>query len=207
MGQDRHKYQYDRILIEASRILTPQFSGTTITLTGAMVELLRNITAYIHQECTFVDEYHGTYYLTASVADFDTINAIVASLEEKLMGNENTLFGVYERFYMPLSETKSGDGQFVGLSTAVPADYFYIVENASVANHTRDVGISTIAVVVAPNTHYLVGAPTVARYVPLDYSGQFTLAQGDIVRLVMNGCLDGDNIKCGVWGYKMKVST
>ncbi|GAH00705.1 unnamed protein product, partial [marine sediment metagenome] len=52
------------------------------------LELLRNLTQYLHRRSSFADEYHTDYYLCADNDDWDVIEAIVADLEETLMGCE-----------------------------------------------------------------------------------------------------------------------
>ncbi|GAG90116.1 unnamed protein product, partial [marine sediment metagenome] len=39
----------------------------------------------------------------------------------------------------------------------------------------------------------------------LKWSGKLTLKENDIIRFYIDACLDNDVIKCGVWGYMMKV--
>jgi len=205
MGEDRTTYQNDRVLIDVKRILTPQFAGITIRIDGAQVELLRNIVSYLHQERTFVSEYHGTYYLTASDADFDDLSAIVADLEEKLMGNKNTIFGVSIRLHEFLDATKSGDGQFNVASTVVPAGEIHVVESASLSNYTRDAGISSITVSSAAGAHVIKGATTMTRYIPLLNDESIVLWAGDYIRFIVNTCLDNDDMRCGLWGYIMEI--
>ena len=55
-------------------------------ITGAQLEMLRNLTQYLHRRSTFVAETHEGYYLAADNDDWDSIQAVVAELEETLMG-------------------------------------------------------------------------------------------------------------------------
>lgn len=82
----RLRYDNRRVLIETERVLDPQFRSTLLTLTGAQIELLRNVVAYLNQSSTFVTEYFDTYYLTPTASEWDKLAAIVADLEETLMG-------------------------------------------------------------------------------------------------------------------------
>ena len=205
MGQDRRKYNSDRILIEAARILAPQFSGTTITLTGAMVELLRNITAYLHQERTFVDEYHDTYYLTASIADFDELSAIVADLEERLMGNPNIVWGYGERLTDVQSSTTMPAGDSNLVSTVVPAGKVWRVQYACTyvvsATCTRTLvtaqgsdGITPLKVTspVTTATYYPVTLDILLEAGDSIYGRFYTMTLNDTAYLYM-------------WGYSMDV--
>lgn len=82
----RKAYYHDRVLIEAERVFDPQFADSLICLTGEDLELLRNLTTYLHCRATFVGVYYDGYYLMPDDEDWDDLQAIVASLEEKLMG-------------------------------------------------------------------------------------------------------------------------
>jgi hypothetical protein len=83
----RVKQFYDkRILIEVSRVLESSVSDSLICLTGAQLEMLRNLCQYLHRRSTFVDEYLATGYLAPTNEEWDEIQAIVAELEEALMG-------------------------------------------------------------------------------------------------------------------------
>lgn len=82
----RRAFFAGRVLIETGRVLDPQFDDSLLCLTGAELELLRNVTAYMHRPETFVDSYHDGYYIMPDDDDYDTLQAVVAGLEEKLMG-------------------------------------------------------------------------------------------------------------------------
>ena len=91
----RHKYALNRILIPSARILSPEFNAAYVFLTGSHVELLRNLLAYATRETTFVNEYHDGYYVSPDDTDWDSLSAIVADLEEVLMG---TVIGPYDAY-------------------------------------------------------------------------------------------------------------
>lgn len=205
MGQDRTGYRYGAILIEAARILTPQFNPTTISLSGAQVELLRNLTMLLHSERTFVDEYHDTYYLTATVADFDAISAIVADLEEILMSNPNTVFGYSDRWSEDLSETKAGDGTYQGTTIVVPVGYVYVVNFMYYRNNTGARGNVSMRFHDGTTYYYAAFNTSPEQLVPTKWEGAVKLAAGDSVLITQNSCVHNDVIQAGVWGYKMKV--
>lgn len=81
----RREYFEGQVLIETDRILDPQFKSTIVTVSGAQLELLRNLMAYLNRESTFVSQYGDRYYLTPTVSEWDNLLTVVASLEEKLM--------------------------------------------------------------------------------------------------------------------------
>lgn len=109
MGDEwRHKAYYKpRVLISTERILDPQFSDGLICITGAEVEMLRNLTQYLHRRSTFAQAESETGYLTPDTADWDTIQGIVSELEEKLMGCEE-LMQVFEDMLAQLQCICSG---------------------------------------------------------------------------------------------------
>ena len=83
----RRKAYYDkRVLLDVDRILDPQFDDILVCLTGAQVEMLRNMMQYLHRRSTFVSEYENEYYLAPTSAQWDTLQDIVADLELTLMG-------------------------------------------------------------------------------------------------------------------------
>ena len=84
----RKTYYKPRVLISTERVLDPQFEDALLCITGAQLEMLRNLTQYLHRRSSFVSSNHDGYYLVADNDDWDDIQAIVADLEETLMGCE-----------------------------------------------------------------------------------------------------------------------
>lgn len=84
----RKDFYKPRVLIDTDRILDPQFSDGLLCITGAQIEMLRNLTQYLKRRSTFASEYHEGYYLAPSEEEWDQLQAIVAELEETLMGCE-----------------------------------------------------------------------------------------------------------------------
>lgn len=207
MGQDRRNYRYGRVYIEAARILNPQFNGVTLTLTGAQVELLRNATMLFHLQDAFVDTYHDGYFMNASDADYNNIQAIVADLEEKLMGNINILWGYSEH----LASTRTEDDAEAGINyltfASCPAGEIWIIETIDGYNiNTNPTAIqfeSLDASVIARIQHEL----SPGTNIPVVWNGKVTLAQGCHIRVRFDGCALNDNLRAHVWGYKMVVPT
>jgi len=79
-------YYRPRVLISTNAVLSPQFGDSIVCITGAEQEMLRNLTQYLHRRSTFADSYGTDSYVTPSNAEWDSIQAIVADLEIKLMG-------------------------------------------------------------------------------------------------------------------------
>lgn len=81
----RKWYVESRVLIETARILNPQFKSTILEISGAELEILRNLMMYVNRESTFASGYFSRYYLSPTVNEWNSLLAIVADLEEKLM--------------------------------------------------------------------------------------------------------------------------
>jgi len=203
--QENLGYVQSRILIEHDRVLTPTLPGCTIVLTGGQVEMLRNVAHYLSRRSTFVEKYNPITYTTPDDENWENILSIVADLEENLMGNENTIFGVKERWSENLGETKSGDGAFSKLSTVVPSGYIYVAQLITVTNFTRAGGTSFILVADGTTSFYAEHISPLPIYKPLTHDKELVLMAGDWVQVVINGCINGDDIRAGVWGYKMLV--
>lgn len=98
----RHKTYYKpRVLISTERVLDPQFEDGLICLTGAELEMLRNLTQYLHRRSTFAEDENQARYLTPDADDWDVIQALVANLEEKLMGCDE-LMALFEAMLVQL---------------------------------------------------------------------------------------------------------
>lgn len=82
----RKSFYSKRILIPVEDVLNPPFQEGFVCLTGAQVNIMRNMLKYAHRRSTFVSEYHDAYYLAPDNDEWDAIEAIVADLEEALMG-------------------------------------------------------------------------------------------------------------------------
>lgn len=82
----RRQYRSWRVMIDSARVLDSPFADTLICLSGAEQELLRNLTQYLRRQDTFVATYLAQHYLTPDADAWDALQAVVAGLEEKLMG-------------------------------------------------------------------------------------------------------------------------
>lgn len=103
----RHKYAFNRILIPAARILSPEFNAAYLFLTGAHIEILRNLLDYANRETTFVDEYHADYYTSPDETDWNLLQLIVAELELILM---TTIVGFYNAYVCVRDKKAQGVG-------------------------------------------------------------------------------------------------
>lgn len=205
MGQDRRNYRYNRIYIEATRILNPQFDSITIELTGAQVELLRNATMLFNSQDTFVDAYHNGYYMNASDADYDNILAIVADLEWRLMGGMNTLFGfndVYQEYNAIASASSSTETLQYG---EVPDDEVWVVTQWCATNEdTRATNIILRIGAATPLWNIDSYHPDVASHA-IGGMVNAILGPGQRAYVRFEGCSQFDVLFASVAGYKMKI--
>jgi len=79
-------YYQPRIIIETQRVLESTVKDSLVCLTGAEIEMLRNLMPYLDRRSTFVSEYQESFYLCPDNTEWDNLMPIVASLQEKLMG-------------------------------------------------------------------------------------------------------------------------
>lgn len=205
MGQDRRKYKYGRMLIEASRILDSQFDRIGLELTGAQVELLRNATILFHEQDVFVDTYHDGYYLNASDADYDDVLAVVADLERKLMGDENTIFAYNDRYFeQRITSSHAGGAQYME-TTPVPVGYLYAIQQISMIQMETSGEPRVLRASVATGSVYLARWPNTVLSIPSILPAHLVLKETDRLRADWYGTNVDELLKMTVWGYMMKV--
>lgn len=201
----RRRYQYDRVLIESGRILTPQFDDAVIHLSGAQLEMLRNVSQYLRNLSTYVSEYQPGYYLTPDVSDYDDILEIVADLEETLMGNLNTIWGYKDTYGDANNHTVSGTGTRTLYFGTVPSGEVWRIEGLTAHNDTTIcTKIMFWAASPGPNiiVHEKTNPPAGEREL---WKGVLTLRAGNNFWVQFYGCQDGDYISTTARGYKMDV--
>lgn len=203
----RRSYQYNHILIDSDRILAPQFSDAVVFLSGAQIELLRNVSGYLNRRDTYVKENEPGYYMMPSDEDFDDILEIVADLEETLMGNPNTIWGYWARY----SETlflQSVGAQYTHLvGDTVPEGEVWTVEAASLTQldaTPREAGISVRS---ASTVLTLAWDAALATSIPLYWSGKLTLMEDDWINGTITDLPTDEWCMLNIWGYKMKIAT
>lgn len=204
-GERRNGYTYNRVLIEASRVLDTQFSDAVVFLTGAQIEMLRNVSQYLSRRDTYVTEYKEGYYITPSDEDYDSILQVVADMEETLMGNPNVIWGYGDTWVEEVKYTVIGDGSYDVDSDPVPAGYVYTLQSLVCRNLTSACGTVpklVSGVIQVPVGPYVGSGATIYRIV--DGVG-YTLKEGDKARCRFYSCLDGDELELFLWGYKMVV--
>ena len=204
-SERRRKYRYDRVLIETARVLSSTFDDAVVFLSGAQLEMLRNVTQYLRRLATYVTEYNPGYYLTPTSADYDDILAIVADLEEQLMGNPNTIWGYKDTYRDVNYTTVSGTGTRTLYYGTVPSGEVWRIEGLTASNDAT----------VCTKVMFWVGYPegnaiiheqaSPAAGARVLWNGMLTMKEGTNFWVQYYGCQDGDELTTYARGYKMVV--
>lgn len=205
MGQDRVGYRRDMTLIEASRILDTQFDAQGIWLNGAQVELLRNVMMPLNNPRTFVDEYHDGYYLTATDNDWDAIRAIVADLERKLMGNDNTMWGYNDRLLTRQDHISLAPGAIVYSHDTVPAGEVWVITGLSIFTDEDGSHLNVLNYVEAVNYAITDQIEPAANLWKTVTDLHVILKEDDGIRTSWKSVVEDQRLMSNIWGYSMKV--
>ena len=205
MSESRVGYNGTRILIEAERVLDSSFAAQGLYLSGAQIEMLRNITHYLNRRSTFVDEYREGYYLMPDDTDWDAIQAIIADMEDKLMAAENTLWGFNDGFVRNLAYEAPGDGTATLNCDEVPEGELLVLQTISWINITAQRGTMQILIKRDAMSCVLKVGLAQPQALALCWSGKVTLEEDDRIIVKQAGCLTGDAFVGAAWGYRMKV--
>ena len=201
----RTKYVEGRILIDAARVLSSPFYDGVLYFTGAQIEVLRNLAHYADRIETFVDEYDATSYLVPDNDDWDDIQAIIADLEETLMGNPNTLWGYASGWNEEDTEVSTGESYTQAETAAVPAGYVYVLEHWTVL-HNQGTALGVTLKVDGANTlPTLFDAPALASMDLAYGTTHITLTEDDHIHFRVYGLSSGKNAILRAWGHKMIV--
>lgn len=203
----QHSYVEMEVLIDSARVLSSSFPSIGVVLTGNELEILRNVLNYATRRRTFVGVYHDNYYLVADDDDWLDIESIVAILEEKLMGNDNTVWGYYDRLFTREDHTALAAGSWQQDHDVVPAGEVWVVTSVNLwSNFT---GALTIVTAPMPTIDTGVTPPTVLTASTWHVTAplQLILKAGDHIRVYWSGVVITERMLSDVIGYKMKVST
>lgn len=201
----RRGYGYNRVLIESERILASEFDDAVVWLSGAQIEMLRNVTQYLNRLGTYAAEYNPGYYLVPTDEDFDDILEIVADMEEALMGNPNTIWG-YKDTYSWRGEnpnTAAGNVNLYGLP--VPEGEVWRVFNASFATESASCTRITLYAIVEGvfiKLHRVDSPVSVKLY---SYLVDVTLAEDDKIYILGEDMTLHDTLSLFLSGYQMDV--
>ena len=195
----------DRVLLLTSQIYRPTAPACWVYLTAQQVEMLRNMTQYLNRPNTYVEEYAGHRYLTPDAEQFDGIQAIVADLEEKLMGNPNVLWGYTDRIVEQVLVADATAGINYVVLPAVPAGEVWVIEGmAGVDVDSAPSGVM-FGVYDGSTWMWLEEVVTPAANVYNEWKGVLRLKEDDICGMIFSGCVLNDNLVANFWGYKMVV--
>lgn len=204
-SERRRKYRYDRVLIETERILDPQFDDAVVYLTGAQIEMLRNMTQYLNRLDTYVSEQFLGYYLAPTVEEYDDILAIVADLEEELMGNPNTIWGYKEAYrYINTWPNAAAGTQFV-TTDAVASGSVVRVEGVVFRNDTSILTRVIVSLKCGGDKYVLVDVANPPADVWHAYSVDLTMEEGDVIEFEMQGVILDDDLFWQAFGSLMEV--
>lgn len=205
MSEERYSYAYNRVLIDSARILSAQFDDAVIYVTGAQLELLRNVTQYLNRLTTYATETHPGYYLTPDAADFDDILEIVADLEETLMGNPNTIWGYLAQWLAQPTETSVGDPSTYVETAAVPAGQVWVLEHYTFYHTAGTTCACNLIVNVGGANPILYQAPAVPSDDAVYDETKITMEEGDTIQLRVTGLPVDELATLRCIGYKMDV--
>lgn len=201
----RRSYQYNNVLIDSARILDPQFSDAVVFLSGAQIEMLRNVSQYLNRRASYVTDTEPGYYMMPTDEDYDDILEIVADLEETLMGNPNTIWGYEDRYAETAFLEGIGSGYTRVDGEEVPEGEVWTVQAAEITQTDatpRDTGIAIRQEISVINLVFEYG---LAQSVPLMWSGGLTMKEGDWIRGSVTDLPSGQYAVLSIWGSKMKV--
>jgi len=204
-SERRRKYRYNRVLIETERILDPAFADAVVFLSGAQIEMLRNVTQYLNRLETYVTEYNPGYYLAPTVEEYDDILEIVADLEETLMGNPNTIWGYADRWLEECEETSTGGAQTWVDMTPVPEGYVYVLEQWNIRHEQAGGAAVTLRFFGDGDMQYLYDVPALPFFEDVMQTTHITLKEDDYVRFLVAGLADTKRLWLTVSGYMMVV--
>lgn len=201
----QHSYVETEVLIDSARVLSSTFPTIGVALTGNELEILRNILNYATRRRTFVGVYHDNYYLVADDDDWLEIEETVANLEEKLMGNENTIFGYNNRLFTREDHTMLADVDWVQNHDAVPEGEVWIVTGISFFSSKTDGSVTplaampTVSSAVGETVTYLANVWNVAS--PLYH----VLKEDDHISMSWKNLVNTQRIISNVTGFVMLI--
>jgi len=201
----RHAYPYDRVLIDASRVLDAPVGDLTLNVTGAHLEMLRNVTQYLNRETTYVDERFVGYYNTPSVADMDTIRAIVADLELELMGGMNTQFG-YKDVYQEYEYDLDASSAIIDLDFGQPpsGEVWVITQWGARNEDTRNTN-TLLRIETLSDVFYVANAHPDAVNHLVGTSVYVLIKELQHLQIRFEGCSVNDVLRGWLAGFKMDV--
>ncbi len=201
----RRWYFSGRVLIETARVLDPQFDGAVVALSGAQLEILRNLMMHVNRQSTFVSTYYDRYYLMPTASEWDSLQSIVADLEEKLMGNKNVIWGYSETLYGQVYDSSPSAGEDTLVSPAVGPGEVWVVQGLMAWCGTSDLTRIQIFVTQDNKDMALVVDDPDGADAFVIWSGWVALPEGATIFAHYLGTIESDELWLRWWGYKMEV--
>lgn len=194
-----------RVLVQAKAFMDPDLRDAVVFLTGGQLELLRNLMQYANRRTTFVSDYYIGYYLSPDDYNWNFIQQRVADLEEKLMGNNNVIWGYTDRYYENIADESMPAGIQDKLGAVVPEGEVWEVTGMSVIHSSTS--ITRIRVGSYNGANYInVGeklAPAASTVYP--FMMDLILKEGDRLFWRFYDLTLNDDVYCTAWGSKMEV--
>lgn len=201
----RRAYVRDRVLIDANRTIDSVFPTIGVILTGEELEILRNLLEYANRIESFVDEYDDNTYVVPDDETWETLQTIMASLEAKLMGGKNTIFGVSDRLVLRQSEFMSGTGGHSQDHDTVPEGEIWVIEGISFLTDTAT-GLVTPHLDDGNGDLALGESITLAAWIYTTMRNiQAYLVEDDFLRIEWSNMVDGQKMVSQAWGYILTV--
>ena len=204
-AERRKGYPTRRILVEAARILTPTFDDADLFFTGAQIELMRNLLGYARREETFVETYGPGYYLVPDASDFDDIQAIVADLEETLMGNRNVLWGYFDQYTQPIDSDRSAVEYVLLYGTNVAAGFVHVIQSITAYYTTGTCDFIELFLATSDGVAKLERVASPVIDIPVVVARNIVIDAGGHIRAGFNVTAQPCHIYFEVVGYKMVV--
>ena len=203
----RRPYKAQRVLISSVAVLNPTFDDGDLYFTGPQIEIMRNLVQYANRPENYAAEWELGYYLIPDDDDWDDIQAIVADLEEVLMGNPNTLWGYKDRYAVQNSRYNVEAGTSIMSLGVIPAGKVYKV--SSLSFHNADSVCSKIqpVVVCGPVSHLLETVYSLPAGAVVNVWCDTVLMEGDYIYVAFYDCIAGDDLFVSAIGYGMDVPT
>jgi hypothetical protein len=152
-----------------------------------------------------VTEYAPGYYLAPTVEDYDSVLAIVADLEETLMGNPNTIWGYADQWLDNQDEVSVGDPSTYVETIAVPPGYVYVLEHYTFYHNGGVTCACNLIVNVGGANPIIYNAPAVPSLEITSATTNMTMKEGDTIQLRVTGLPLDKVCTLRCLGYKMVV--
>ena len=118
----------------------------------------------------------------------------------------NLLWGYYDRWAEDLSGDAGATGEYSDSTVAVPSGYVYVAKLIFLRNISHACSSPSFWFTCGGVDYFVSYTATLAQYIPVIWNGEVALKAGDQVGIYVGGCTEGDDVKTGVLGYKMKIA-